>query len=377
MTQQDDITQRVLTDDEIMRSAISACDSLNITRFHAIGAPSKTIMDDAGLLELGRAIESAVLSKLRAPVADERAADGYTPSHDQPQQTGVGEWCAPGPATEQRRAWLLRFADTDRGDCVYYDEQEARRAFAQAEGRGWNCYLFEYARRAALASAPVAGEAVAHAVIAYGRIQRIVANEESAHEHAEQHSLNAEAAGWNAKAHVRPLVYGDAAPQASAEDVRNAALEEAAAVAKRISDKYAFGHYGNETDTADEIEREILALKAQAGNDGDQQPNWINDWSAAIKSLPMGRSEGVVDKSPNLQGSSVDKSTDLQGDKDGGQQRAGDAREALSWYAEQVADCRKFGSDGDAARQALDKDGGQRARAALSATQAGQGERDA
>lgn len=59
------------------------------------------------------------------------------------------------------------------------------------------------------------------------------------------------------------------------------------------------------------------------------------------------------------------------------QQRAGDAREALSWYAEQVADCRKFGSDGDAARQALDKDGGQRARAALSATQPEQGERDA
>lgn len=70
MTQQDDITQRVLTDEQIMRSAISACDSLNITRFHEIGAPSKIIMDDAGLLELGRAIESAVLSKLRAPAAD-------------------------------------------------------------------------------------------------------------------------------------------------------------------------------------------------------------------------------------------------------------------------------------------------------------------
>lgn len=99
----------------------------------------------------------ALLSKLRAPVADERAAR-YVPFHDQPQKTGVGEWCAPGPAAEQRQAWWLRFADTDRGDCVYYDEQEARRAFAQTEGRGWNCYLFEYARRAALESAPVAGE---------------------------------------------------------------------------------------------------------------------------------------------------------------------------------------------------------------------------
>ncbi|KCB25978.1 hypothetical protein [Bordetella hinzii] len=88
---------------------------------------------------------------------------------------------------------------------------------------------------------------------------------------------------------VRWLV--DAAPQASAENLRNAALEEAAAVAKRISDKYAFGHYGNETDTADEIEREILALKTQADKDGGQQRNWVSDWSAAIKSLPMGRAD--------------------------------------------------------------------------------------
>ncbi|MFY2599515.1 dATP/dGTP pyrophosphohydrolase domain-containing protein, partial [Achromobacter xylosoxidans] len=63
----------------------------------------------------------------------------------------------------------------------------------------------------------------------------------------------------------------------------------------------------------------------------------------------------------------------------GGQQRAGDGktREALNWYAEQVAGCRKFGPDGEAARHALDRDGGQLARAALSAPQAEQGERDA
>ncbi|MGE8630397.1 hypothetical protein [Achromobacter denitrificans] len=170
-----------------------------------VGEPdAKHPLTDADKIAFARIIE-AELSKLRAPVADERV-----PHHDQPQQTGVGEWCAPGPAAEQRRAWLLRFADTERGDCIYYDEQEARRSFAQAEGRGWNCYLFEFARRA-----PVAGEAVAHAVISYGRIQRLVVNEESAHEYAEQQRLNAEAAGWDAKAHVRPLVYGDAAPQAS------------------------------------------------------------------------------------------------------------------------------------------------------------------
>ncbi|USY26673.1 hypothetical protein NIZ92_06455 [Alcaligenes sp. 1735tsa3] len=42
-----------------------------------------------------------------------------------------------------------------------------------------------------------------------------------------------------------------------------------------------------------------------------------------------------------------------------------DWSEALSWYAEQVAGCRKIGSPGDTARQALDADGGKRARAAL------------
>ncbi|WP_026383439.1 hypothetical protein [Achromobacter xylosoxidans] len=100
MTQQDDITQRVLTDDEIMRSAISACDSLNITRFHEIGAPSKTIMDDAGLLELGRAIESTVLSQVRAPVAEQAALFEQSTTKDDKAALGILECgkplCAPG-----------------------------------------------------------------------------------------------------------------------------------------------------------------------------------------------------------------------------------------------------------------------------------------
>lgn len=40
-------------------------------------------------------------------------------------------------------------------------------------------------------------------------------------------------------------------------------------------------------------------------------------------------------------------------------------REALEWYAEQVAGCRKIGSVGEPARHALDRDGGERARNAL------------
>lgn len=48
--------------------------------------------------------------------------------------------------------------------------------------------------------------------------------------------------------------------EAYADAVRREALEEAASVAKQISDKYAYGYYGNEVDTADEIEAAIRAL---------------------------------------------------------------------------------------------------------------------
>ena len=40
-------------------------------------------------------------------------------------------------------------------------------------------------------------------------------------------------------------------------------------------------------------------------------------------------------------------------------------REALGWYEKQANDCRKITREGDDARCALDKDGGERARAAL------------
>jgi hypothetical protein len=45
--------------------------------------------------------------------------------------------------------------------------------------------------------------------------------------------------------------------------------------------------------------------------------------------------------------------------------RLAEAEGALRWYAEQVAGCRKITSEGNAARAALDRDGGKRARAAL------------
>lgn len=41
------------------------------------------------------------------------------------------------------------------------------------------------------------------------------------------------------------------------------------------------------------------------------------------------------------------------------------AQETLEWYAEQVRDCRKIGRLGEPAREALDHDGGKRARETL------------
>jgi hypothetical protein len=46
-------------------------------------------------------------------------------------------------------------------------------------------------------------------------------------------------------------------------------------------------------------------------------------------------------------------------------ERIAELEAALLWYAEQAEGCRKITPDGDIARQALDRDGGKRARAAL------------
>jgi len=53
-------------------------------------------------------------------------------------------------------------------------------------------------------------------------------------------------------------------------------------------------------------------------------------------------------------------------------------RAALEWYAEQVGHCRKIGTipEGEAARHALSKDGGERARQALTTTADGGGDED-
>jgi hypothetical protein len=68
---------------------------------------------------------------------------------DKPERTGVGDWCAPGPAAQQKRLWVLRFEDADRREAHYQDEDSARQGFARAEAGGWNCHLFTHVPRAA------------------------------------------------------------------------------------------------------------------------------------------------------------------------------------------------------------------------------------
>ncbi|OMG89509.1 hypothetical protein BIZ92_24280 [Achromobacter xylosoxidans] len=153
---------------------------------------------------------------------------------------------------------------------------------------GWCCLSFKLPH-AGGESAPVAGEAQPLGYVLKGREWPNQCYYPSSHKPTDIHN-------WTP-------VFDHAAPQASAEPQQythsevfgpmesawNAALDQAAAVAKRISDKYAFGHYGNETDTADEIEREILALKQpQADKDGGQQLRWrvTDDMRYAVRFAP-------------------------------------------------------------------------------------------
>ena len=55
-----------------------------------------------------------------------------------------GHWCQPGDVPG--RKWMLVFEDADRGVMLFDDEDEARKAFEQAN-ESWDCYLFAAAPR--------------------------------------------------------------------------------------------------------------------------------------------------------------------------------------------------------------------------------------
>lgn len=107
------------------------------------------------------AAHRAMLDAAPAAPAAPVVADGAAPAeraifadHDNPMNTGVGIFCQPGDRREPR--WLLKFEDADRGVSIYESEREAREAFAHAEGRGYNCYLFSPTPRAAVSPATAA-----------------------------------------------------------------------------------------------------------------------------------------------------------------------------------------------------------------------------
>lgn len=121
----------------------------------------------------------ALLSKLRTPVADERVAlrVGNLPTMSQEEYPGLGDW------------WVQLWHDGEVFARVYGSTPQ------QAKDRA-----------IALASAPVAGEAVAWKVYDAGLNKHMLTDNPKVAD-----MLRAEGGG-NV---VRPLVYGDNAPQAS------------------------------------------------------------------------------------------------------------------------------------------------------------------
>lgn len=168
MTQQDDITQRALTDEQIRALILDK-----------IGNVTQALREDA--IEFARAIETAVLSQVRAPVAGEAQ-----PTWDDLKSLAV-----------KHSVWVPGYGP-------FAAELLATYGLAPAEQPHW-------------------------------------------------------LAAWlNAMNH--------AAPQASAEDVRNAALEEAAKEMDRLHAQNRRWH--NEFREAAAV---VRALKTQADKDGGQQ----------------------------------------------------------------------------------------------------------
>lgn len=165
----------------------------------------------ASVIVAGRAIEAAVLSKLRAPVADERAAfEAWMAS----QNLGVERDGDSYSLTYARRAWdtwqaraALASVPAVKRTPEHFKPPFDNCSFrmcdlpGQCRGEG-KCH--HPAPTISGASTPVAGEAVA-----WRAVDRPYLSPTYDPDLVKSWERN----GWT----VRPLVYGDAAPQASAE----------------------------------------------------------------------------------------------------------------------------------------------------------------
>ncbi|MFY2845602.1 hypothetical protein ACOTJF_28340 [Achromobacter ruhlandii] len=171
MNQQGDITQPVLTDDQIEVLAKKHI-APHADRLDAI-LPNRVPYQQTEQFRRVKALIGDVLSKLRATVADERADDTLTRVYD---RFGIGV-LARNPSTLMaclgnviRRARCLSQVEQvlsvptppEPEDDGVWGEESLLRWGADEKGYAehFKAALAEWSRRAALASAPVAGEAV-------------------------------------------------------------------------------------------------------------------------------------------------------------------------------------------------------------------------
>ncbi|KAA5921321.1 hypothetical protein F1536_23030 [Achromobacter xylosoxidans] len=289
MTQQDDITQRVLTDDEINT---------------AIDWPAaNTTMRAENDRAMAREVEAAVLrklSKLRAPVADERAAfEAYARRNGYPLN-GHGGFYGNTRTRNQWMGWKARAAlasapaDPEAAEVDFLvrvlENLDTWRAEEWSELLERRPAILAMLRPMVMASAPVAGEAqseVAKLAEELGDLASDMAYE--ANQEMDQEKATRAAIIERGERAIRR--FADAAPQASAEDVRNAALE----VVREALDA-ATVHPCDEHD--DESRAATLygpvrklydALKQpQADKDGGQQLRWrvTDDMRYAVRFAP-------------------------------------------------------------------------------------------
>ncbi|MFY2582100.1 hypothetical protein [Achromobacter xylosoxidans] len=298
MTNQNNAAQPMLTDDEIEALAKKHI-APHADRLHEI-MPHRVPYQQTEQFRRVKALIGDVLSKLRAPVADERAAFAAL--------AGLVPPCASRRGNDFREGYLEAKVD-------------ALRVLR------------------ALASAHVAGEAL---------------NDLQALQWAEKYGIQWALHTPDAIREVIADAQRLAAPQASAESVDLPGID------------------------ADRL-RTIAASGSQTA-----MTNALLNVARALKQ-PQAT---VVDKSANLQGSQVDGSTEMQGQVDGGQQpkryvvlKASGSRYAYVNDTQEGRSINRFdvlkGDGWRYAHEFADRMNNEHARAALSATQPEQGERDA
>lgn len=172
-----------------------------------------------------------------------------TEARSKMESTPVAGYIKPDPAAPTHPRYVSELKYRSAAD-----------AEADPEGKGW---LKVYA---APQASPVAGEAVAEMLVT---------------------NIGCKVTTLNAANYLPNGTYQlYAAPQASAEDVR----ELPDAEMRTLIGNYFADDWAKEA-AAGLLHDYACALKTQADKDGGQQRNWVSDWSAAIKSLPMGRAD--------------------------------------------------------------------------------------